>query len=275
MARSARLTEPIVEQVDAGTAALVPDVGRRGGWTLFVDDTAQSYVHLTDPTHLEFGYVRRIATVIDAAAPAGAPLRVLHLGGGALTLPRYVEATRPGSTQRVIEYDRKLYTLVRRVLPLPPGDLRVRIADACHAVAAVRPDTFDLVITDLYQGDQMPHGATTAGFAGDVARALRPGGLYAANLLDTPAYTFTDTQTATARAEFADVCLIADDGFERRAGQHNVVLAAVTAPGPLPMAGLAGRLNGPPRGRILHGADLAHPISAARPRTGAPRTTRH
>ncbi|GAA1369258.1 spermidine synthase [Catellatospora chokoriensis] len=269
MALIARPSDPIVAQVDAGTAVLVPDAGRRDGWTLFVGDTAQSYVRLGDPTHLEFGYVRRIAAIIDAAAPAGSPLRVLHLGGGALTLPRYVEATRPGSTQRVIEYDRKLYALVRRILPLPPGDLRVRIADACHAVAALKPDTFDLIITDIYQGDRMPPGATTGAFTVHVARALRPGGLYAANLLDTPAYTFTDTQTLAARAEFADVCLIADDDFDRRAGQHNVVLAAVTAPGPLPMAGLARGLNGPPRGRLMHGAELAGPIGKARPRTGS------
>lgn len=271
MASPARPAEPILAQVDTGTAELVPDPRRPGGWTLLVDATAQSYVSLTEPTHLEFGYVRRIASVIDAAAPAGQPLRVLHLGGGALTLPRYVEATRPGSIQRVIEYDRRLYALVRRILPLPKADLRVRIADACQAVAALRPEGFDLVISDIYQGDRMPPDAATSGFTAGVARALRPGGLYAANLLDVPAYTFTDTQAAAARAEFADVCLIADDDFDRRAGQHNVVLTATT-PGPLPLAGLARDLDRPPRGRLMHGADLDRPIAAGRRPDPAART---
>src|SRR5437764_1146294 len=84
---------------------LVPDPRRPAGWTLLVDGVPQSYVDLDDPRYLEFEYMRRLASIIDAAAPPGVPLRVLHLGGGALTMPRYVAATRPGSRQRVVELD--------------------------------------------------------------------------------------------------------------------------------------------------------------------------
>src|SRR2546429_3185620 len=100
-----------------GATELVADPGRAHGWTLLVDRVPQSYVDLDDPGHLEFEYVRRVASVIDAAAPAGVPLRVLHLGGGALTLPRYLAATRPGSTQRVLERDAALTALILRELP--------------------------------------------------------------------------------------------------------------------------------------------------------------
>src|SRR2546423_600544 len=88
-----------------GAAALVPDPDRPGGWTLRLDGTPQSYVDTADPAVLHFEYMRRLGSVVDAAAPAGEPLRVLHLGGGALTLARYVAATRPGSTQQVVERD--------------------------------------------------------------------------------------------------------------------------------------------------------------------------
>ena len=60
-----------------------------------VDGTPQSHVDLDDPTHLAFEYVRRIGHAVDLL-PEG-PVTALHLGAGALTLPRYVEATRPGS----------------------------------------------------------------------------------------------------------------------------------------------------------------------------------
>ena len=63
---------------------------------LLIDGVPQSHVDLEDPGYLDFEYVRRIGHVIDEAAPAGQPLRVLHLGAGALTLARYVAATRPG-----------------------------------------------------------------------------------------------------------------------------------------------------------------------------------
>src|SRR4051794_10216029 len=75
--------------VDGGIAELIPDPKRRHGWVLLFEGVAQSYVDLDDPRHLEFEYVRRVATVIDALAASGTPLRVLHLGGGGMTLPRY------------------------------------------------------------------------------------------------------------------------------------------------------------------------------------------
>src|SRR5439155_17757588 len=132
---------------------LIPDADRPGGWTLFVDGVPQSYVDTTDPTHLEFEYMRRLASVADAAGPPGAPLRVLHLGGGALTLPRYVAATRPGSRQRVVEHDGPLVELVRRELPWDRrASLRVRVGDAREVVAATPDAAYDLVVADVFAG---------------------------------------------------------------------------------------------------------------------------
>ena len=87
-------------QVDSGLAELVADRDRPDAWTLLVRGTPQSHVDLGDPRHLEFEYMRRLGHLADLAAPAGQPLRVLHLGAGGLTPARYVAATRPGSSQR-------------------------------------------------------------------------------------------------------------------------------------------------------------------------------
>ncbi len=105
---------------------------------LLAGDVPQSYVDLDDPRHLELEYMRRLGHLIDLAAPAGMPLRVLHLGGGGLTLARYVAATRPGSRQLAVEADAEVARLVRRRLPLAQagqprpgtGRIRVRVADA-------------------------------------------------------------------------------------------------------------------------------------------------
>ena len=91
---------------------LVADPVRRTGRTLLSAGVEQSYVDVADPRHLHFEYVRRIASAVEVAAPAGAPLSVLHLGGGALTLPRWLAATRPGSPQRVVERDAAVVELV-------------------------------------------------------------------------------------------------------------------------------------------------------------------
>ena len=109
--------------IDSGVAELVADVDRPRAWTLRVDGIPQSHVDLDDPLYLEFEYMRRLGHLADLAAPDGEPLRVLHLGGGGLTLARYVAAARPGSSQLAVDADGALVDLVRRLLPLdqPPA----------------------------------------------------------------------------------------------------------------------------------------------------------
>ena len=151
-----------------GSAELVPDLDRTDAWLLFIDGVPQSGVDLGDPGYLEFEYVRRIGHVADLAFPPGAPLRVLHLGGGALTLPRYLQHTRPGSRQLVAELDDALTGLVREHLPLPAGHrIRVRAADARAVTESVRPASYDLVIADVFAGAVTPaapdHGGVRRG----------------------------------------------------------------------------------------------------------------
>jgi hypothetical protein len=260
----------VVQRVDQGTAELVPDPDLPGCWTLLVDGVPQSYVDTLDPTRLEFDYVRRLAWVLDAAAPPGEPVRVLHLGGGALTLPRYVAATRPGSVQRVVECDAALIDLVRRELPLPRGaDLRVRHGDARAVVAAAAAARFDVVVTDVYRGARMPGEVTTVEFAAQVARVLKPGGLHAVNLTDRAPLAFTRGIMAALGAAFADTALIAEPGVLRGRRFGNLVAAAVTGGG-LPVAEITAAAAGEVfRPRVVHGAALVRFLAGARPVTDA------
>ena len=114
-----------------GHVELLRDADRPGAWMLLIDGVPQSHVDLDDPAYLDFEYVRRLGHVIDTAAPAAQPLRVLHLGAGALTLARYVAATRPGSAQLAVEIDAELVDLIRLRLPLGrPRPVRIRVGDA-------------------------------------------------------------------------------------------------------------------------------------------------
>jgi spermidine synthase len=120
--QQARTGLAVQADVASGVAELVADADRPRAWTLRVDGIPQSHVDLDDPEYLEFEYMRRLGHLADLAAPAGEPLRVLHLGGGGLTLARYVAATRPGSPQLAVDFDAALVDLVRRLLPLDqPG----------------------------------------------------------------------------------------------------------------------------------------------------------
>jgi spermidine synthase len=260
-----------VEPVDHGTAELVPDRDRSGGRTLTVDGTPQSYVDVDDPTHLEFEYVRRLASVADRIAPAGTPIDVLHLGGAGLTLPRYLEATRPRSRQRVVEHDAALIAFVRRHLPLPRGTgIRVRAEDARVAVEGTAPERFDLVVGDVYRGARVPAHLTGVEFASAVARVLRPDGVFAVNLADGAPLTFARGQVAVLRSVFRDVCLLAEPGVLRGRRFGNLVLVASRSEHRLPVADLAAdAVRDPFPARLVHGADLDRFAAGAKPVTDA------
>ena len=112
-------------------AEITPDRWVPGSFTLVVDGTPQSHVNLDDPSQLFFEYIQRMGHVIDQLRMPGEPITAVHLGAGALTLPRYVEATRPGSRQQVIELEPDLVDLVRTELPWSTrASIRVRHGDA-------------------------------------------------------------------------------------------------------------------------------------------------
>ncbi|PWR11105.1 spermine synthase [Micromonospora acroterricola] len=249
---------------------LVADPVRPTGRTLLSAGVEQSYVDVEDPRYLHFDYTRRIASAVEVAAPAGAPLSVLHLGGGALTLPRWLAATRPGSRQRVVERDPAVVELVARELPPLPPKVEVEVADARDAVAAAPPGRYDLVVADIYRAARMPRHVRTVEFVAEVARALRPDGLYLVNLTDLPPLVGTRVQVATLRAVFDDVCVVADRRMLRGRRYGNLVLAATSRPGGLPVGRLAvAALRDPVPGGLLHAAALDGFVAGAQPSTDA------
>nr|BFE66409.1 fused MFS/spermidine synthase [Dactylosporangium thailandense] len=252
------IIDGIAENGEFGAARLVRDPRRKGGWTLLVEEVQQSYVDVRDPTHLYFEYTRRLGSVVDAAFPEGEPIRVLHLGGGAFTMPRYVAATRPGSPQLVIERDRRLAAFVQRILPLPEdASIDLLFGDARATVAGLEPGAWDLIIGDVYDAAQMPESVSDVGFAASVARLLAPGGVYALNVADLAPLNFSRGQAATLRTAFADVCLIVRPELLRGRRFGNVVFAAALEADRLPvqrLAAIAGRDRQP--AQVVTGASL-------------------
>jgi len=190
-------------------ARVVEDPQRPTGRTLVLEDLPHSYVDLADPRHLEFDYTRWIGDAIDGMAPAGAPVEALFLGGGGFTLPRYVAATRPGSRSRVLEVDGDLVALARERLGVRTGPaLEVRVGDARVTLRDERPASADLVVGDAFGGRAVPWHLATAEFAADIRRVLRPGGVYALNIIDYPPLGLVRAEAATLLEAFDAVALV-------------------------------------------------------------------
>lgn len=252
--------------VETGTAELLRDADSDDAWLLTVDGVPQSFVDRADPTRLEFDYVRLLGDVADCAAPEGAPLSVVHLGGGGCTLARYVAATRPGSTQVVVEGDAALAQLVRE--QLGTAGFRLRVGDARAECARLRPATSDLVVADVFESAQQPVHTTSLEWLHEVRRLLRPGGVYAVNVADGPPLAFARAQAATLLAAFAHGALLGDPGVLRGRRFANLVLVGSDAPLPVDaLARRAARAAG--RARLVTGDELVRFTGGAAPVTDA------
>ena len=209
-------------------ATVEPDPYQDGAYILDVDGTPQSHVFLDEPGELFFEYVRRIGHVIDSLAPEGEPITAVHLGGGALTLPRYVAATRPGSRQQVVELEQDLIDFVREHLPLQrDANIRIRYGDAREVLGKLPSGLLgnvDLVVIDIYSGARTPAHVTTLEFFTEVARLLSPNGVIVINAADGPGLAFVRSEAATLRTVVPHVLAFAEAQVLKGRRFGNVVL---------------------------------------------------
>jgi len=249
-------------------ATLIESTKRAGRFELSVDGIPQSVVSMTDPTKLKYAYVRHIARALDAAAEAGEPLFTVHLGAGALTLARYVDATRAGSPQLVVEFEPALYTQMVTALPLASGnDVRVIFGDArdvadaalsngaphpaaLHAdslpshssdgaasAAAVRTavpaDWVDarFTIVDLWDAAVIHRRVASQEFYARVASRSAAEGIVVVNLLDGHPFEYSRRQAATLRTIFDHVAVVLDAAPDDHDGDlGNVLVFASNKP---------------------------------------------
>ena len=260
-------------------ARVLADPAHPAARILVLDDLRHSAVDLRDPRVLGFAYTRWIGDAIDGMAPPSAALDAVFLGGGGFTLPRYLAATRPGSRSRVLEVDGELVDLARERLGLRTGPaLRVRTGDARVTLRDEPTASADLVVGDAFGGRSLPWHLATREFAADVRRVLRPGGLYALNVIDAGPLDLVRAVGATLLDGFPDVALVArpGSGSRPRAGQSR--LSGLRD-------GAARRASGRPRAALARTtarrwrasrraatscATTTHPPTSCSPRTDRP-----
>lgn len=167
---------------------IVPDHIHREAFVVRTGATEQSWVDLADPLRVEFEYVQRIVEFLELdvlARPSGERLRCVHIGGGGLSIPRYIAARRPGTVQIVLEPDAELISAVRERLPLPRASgIRIRPVDGRTGLAELAEASADLIVVDAFAGAQVPAELATAEFFARVASVVRPGGTMLMNLGD-------------------------------------------------------------------------------------------
>ncbi|MBY5160877.1 fused MFS/spermidine synthase [Salsipaludibacter albus] len=216
------------------------DPERSTGRVLWLDTLRHSYVDVEDPTHLEFTYAQTMSDVLATIAPEGEALDVTHVGGAGMSLPRYLRETRPGTQSTVLELDPLMTEIAVEELAWEPGpDVEVLHGDARLRLDEVPEGSQDLVIGDAFGGVSVPWHLATEEFVTAIHDVLRPGGVYALNMIDYQPLGFARAELATLAAVFDHVAVLAPP--ERLTGESGGNFILVGSDEPLPVTEMLAR----------------------------------
>ncbi len=249
---------------------VVPDPFQPGAFRVVHGATSQSWIDPDDPERLEFEYVQRIAAVLEATVlqrPVAERIRVVHLGGGGMTLPRWVASRRPQTAQIVCEPDAELTAEVRRKIPLPPrSGIKVRDVDARAGMAAM-PDSYaDAIILDAFVGAQVPAELATTEFFAEVRRCARPGAVFVANVAGESPFEWVKRFAAGTAAYFRHIQVSAETAVWKGRRYGNLVLLGSVSL--LPVEELARKsASAPFPYRAIHGREFTRWLGGSAPFT--------
>jgi len=200
--------------------------------TLALDWLLHSYVDLDDPSFLAYSYEKVFADVATLAAQENPALRVLFVGGGGYTMPRFLEVQYPLSTLEVIEIDPEVTEVAFQYLGLPRATNIVTYnEDARTKLTNLPVSRYDLVIGDAFNDVSLPYHLTTLQFNQQVKGLLKDRGIYMVNVLDRlHTGRFLRAYVNTLQRTFPHVYVMRDDTAWASDRRYTYVVVASQSP---------------------------------------------
>ena len=183
---------------------------------LALDSLVHSSIDLNDPSFLFYAHEQIQADLTRAAAiqarEAGRTPRVLVIGGGGYSYPRWVEAQADLADVQidVVEIDPAVTEIAHDKLGLSRSTRIVSIhKDGRQYVKTAQPATYDLVIQDAVNDLSVPYHLMTAEYELLVKRLLHPNCLYLLTVIDNfDTGYFLASAVRTTQSVFGNVNLI-------------------------------------------------------------------
>ena len=200
---------------------------------LNVNGTFQSVSYIAPELRFEpcVHYHRMMAWVIQQVAPQG---RVVILGGGGFSLPKYLATHMRGSVIDAIEIDPKIVSLAREhffldeALAVASSELRVIEDDAWKVLQDAEAGSIDVLVNEVFAGRKSlgPLGTSTG--AQTVKEKLAPGGVYLADVrcpLEGHGSTLLPQVANVFAREFAHVACVPEWPDTPKTPGNNLLIA--------------------------------------------------
>lgn len=210
----------------------VTDIGD-GVKVLSLDHLIHSYVIPEEPTYLQYDYLQIFAEITKYVARDNPAPRVLHLGGGGYSFPRYLETIYPASMNEVVEIDPAVTQVAHEKLGLPLGtSIKTYNQDARLFLVQRKASTrYNIVIGDVFNDFSTPYHLTTLEFDKLVKANLEADGIYLINIIDNYQYgRYMPSFIYTMRQTFKYVYLFSPSRFRENLRTSTFVIAGTDRP---------------------------------------------
>ncbi|MBI4282962.1 MAG: fused MFS/spermidine synthase [Chloroflexi bacterium] len=153
---------------------------------LALDHLVHAYTSLDDPTVLVYEYIKVFVEMVSYYAKENSAPRILHLGGGGYTFPRYMETVYPESINEVVEIDPAVTQVAHEQLGLPRDtSIKTYNQDArLFLIQRQTGDKYNFVIGDVFSDKSTPYHLTTLEFDRLVKSNMEEDGIYLVNIID-------------------------------------------------------------------------------------------
>jgi hypothetical protein len=213
------------------TAELVRHEGPPPQWVLIIDGSLHSSVDIEDPSKLYFNYSQKLGSIVETLFPEKEKLSTLHLGAGALSIARYIEATRPGSPQVAVEIETDLLDFVEATIPLANREnMEFLTGDAREVVIENKKrfaNKFDLIVVEIFLERTTPAHVTSSEFYDLLLGTLKQEGVVIINVIDADPYKYASNQLVTLKNVFGNVKAVIDkEDYEEKIFTNILMVAS-------------------------------------------------
>ncbi len=153
---------------------------------LILDHLVHSYVFPDNPTNLKYDYEKIFAEIVSYFTRENQTPRLLHLGGGGYSFPRYMETVYSGSLNEVVEIDPLVTQVAYEELGLS-RETSIKTYNQDARLFLIQRKTgakYNIVIGDVFNDLSTPYHLTTLEFSRLVKANLEEDGVYLINIID-------------------------------------------------------------------------------------------